>query len=83
MGMPGRIVEFAGPGRARVDCDGSRREISVELLDDVAVGDWVDIHMGFALGTVSEAEAQRTYAFLRQIEQPLDEPPTLGDRPGP
>jgi hydrogenase expression/formation protein HypC len=49
---------------ARVDVAGVRRTVNIGLLDDAGVGDWVLIHVGFALSKVDEEEAAATLALL-------------------
>lgn len=81
LGIPGQIVEFAdATGHlARVEVGGVRRVINVGLVlaDGLAPGDWVLIHVGFALSKIDEIEAQRTTEFLLQLggeyEQELGE----------
>lgn len=46
--------------------DGVRREVSLMLVPEAQIGDWVLVHAGYAIGTVDEAEAQETLALLRQ-----------------
>ena len=71
LGVPGRIVEFIDPTRhlARAEISGVRRAINVGLLipDGLDVGDWVLIHVGFALSKIDEDEAQRTTEFLQHL----------------
>ncbi len=50
--------------QALIDLDGVQKEISLELLDDVAVGDYVVVHVGYALGRLDPEEAERTLALL-------------------
>jgi len=71
LAIPGRIVEIVDEekGLAKAEVSGVRRTISVGLLDEVRVGDWVLIHVGFAIQKVDEVEARRTLAFLRQLGQ--------------
>jgi hydrogenase expression/formation protein HypC len=66
LGVPAKILETGG-GAAVVELGGVRREISVMLIDDVAVGEWVIIHAGFAIEKLSEEEAEQTLALLREI----------------
>ena len=77
LGIPGRVVEFTDPARqlARVDVSGVRRMINVGLVeaDGLVEGDWVLIHVGFALSKIDEAEAARTTAFLLTMDDALDE----------
>ena len=71
LGVPGRITEFLDPTRhlARAEVSGVRRAINVGLLipDGLEVGDWVLIHVGFALSKIDEEEARRTTEFLEQL----------------
>ena len=71
LGVPGRITEFLDPPDqlARADVSGVRRAINVALLtpDGLEVGDWVLIHVGFALSKIDEEEARRTIEFLAQL----------------
>lgn len=73
LGIPGRIVEIvdAEQLRARVDVDGVRREVSVAILGlgetGVRVGDWVLVHVGFAMARIDEEEARATLDALRRL----------------
>ena len=70
LGIPGQLVEFVEPEHhiAKVDVSGVRRNVNVGLLaGEVDVGDWVLIHVGFALSKIDEEEAQATRQFLEQL----------------
>ncbi len=71
LGVPGRITEFIDPARhlAKAEISGVRRNINVGMLipDGLEVGDWVLIHVGFALSKIDEQEARRTTEFLEQL----------------
>jgi len=66
LGVPARVLERNGD-TAVVTLGGVRREISVMLLDDVSVGEWVILHAGFAIEKLSEEEAEQTLSLLREI----------------
>lgn len=71
LAMPALVVELVPPEEAVVDLDGVRKQISVSLVDDVRVGDYVILHVGFALQKldVEEAEATlRLFAEMRAAE---------------
>ena len=72
LGIPGRIVEFVDPGHqiAKAEVSGVRRNINVGLVlpDGLEIGDWVLIHVGFALSKIDEDEAKRTIAYLTQLD---------------
>jgi hydrogenase expression/formation protein HypC len=76
LGIPGRIVELhthEGLASGTVDFGGVRRDVCLAYVaDEVGVGDYVIVHVGFALTKVDEAEAQRTFEALREMSQ-LDE----------
>ena len=72
LGIPGQIVAWVDPANAiaKVDVDGVRRNVNAALLvgeDAVDVGDWVLIHVGFAMSKVDEAEALATKEFLESL----------------
>lgn len=60
LALPARVVELTGPESARIELSGVRKEISIALVDDVAVGDYVIVHVGYALTKLDPDEAQRT-----------------------
>ena len=82
LAIPGQVVEVLDDDNqlAQVEVAGVRRTVNVSLLDDgtgAAPGDWVLIHVGFALSRVDEREAHATLQLLREaggeFEQAIDE----------
>jgi hydrogenase expression/formation protein HypC len=77
LGIPGEVIEVLPeqPDLAKVDVSGVRRLINVGLLsDDPPVpGEWVLIHVGFALSKIDEDEAASAMAFLEGIGQAYDD----------
>jgi hydrogenase expression/formation protein HypC len=71
LGIPGKVVEVLGdrPDLAKVDVSGVRRAINIGLLEDQAVepGDWVLVHVGFALSKIDEDEAKAMLELLKGI----------------
>lgn len=71
LGIPGRIVEFVDPTHhlAKAEVSGVKRTINVGLVlpDGLQLGDWVLIHVGFALSKIDEEEARRTTEYLRDL----------------
>jgi hydrogenase expression/formation protein HypC len=77
LGIPGEVIELYPdrPDLAKVDVSGVRRAINIGLLEgeEVGPGDWVLIHVGFALSKIDEEEAAAALAFLEGIGQAYDD----------
>jgi hydrogenase expression/formation protein HypC len=77
LGIPGQVVEFleVSDQLARVDVSGVGRIVNIGLLEDVdlAVGDWVLIHVGFAMSKIDEDEAALALASLQLMGRAFDE----------
>jgi hydrogenase expression/formation protein HypC len=79
LAIPGQIVDIVDAPRrlARVEVAGVRRTVNIGLLDEAGTGDWVLIHVGFAISQIDEQEAMATRRLLEQMgaeyEQELEE----------
>lgn len=62
-----RVVALASGDQAIVDAGGVRKEISLALVEGVEVGDYVILHVGYALQKLDEDEAQRTLALFAEM----------------
>ena len=60
LALPARVVDLPEAGVALVDVGGVQKRISLALVDDVALGDYVIVHVGYALTKLDAALAQRT-----------------------
>src|ERR1700728_1582008 len=72
LGIPGRLVEIINNDFqvGMVEVSGVRGAVSLALVwDEIAVGDWVLVHVGFALARIDEQEAERTLAWLEGMGQ--------------
>ena len=73
LGVPAEIVAFdeAESGRAKVSLSGVERMISTDLLmeEDVKIGDWVLVHVGFAMSKIDAAEAATTLDQIKKLGQ--------------
>jgi hydrogenase assembly chaperone HypC/HupF len=76
LGIPGRVIELVpgfGDQLALVDVSGARRRVNIGMLDaPPGPGDWVLIHVGFAVSVVDEAEAARALSGLELMGRPGD-----------
>ena len=78
LGIPGKVIETHREHdllMGKVDFGGVCKRICLEYAPEAKPGDYVLVHVGFALSVIDEAEAQRVFAFLAELGQ-LDE---LGD----
>lgn len=66
LAIPARIVEVQDNDIAIVDLGGVRKDVSLALLEDVAVGDYVIVHVGYALTRLDPEEAEKTLALMAE-----------------
>lgn len=66
LAIPAEVTELLPDGMARVTLDGVSKAVSIALVDDAAVGDYVVIHVGYALTKIDPEEARRTLALLAE-----------------
>lgn len=77
LGIPGRISEIwdeAGAILALADFAGERRKVCLNYLPDLRIGDFTIVHAGFALTRLTEEEAERTLAMMRDLGVLADGP---------
>ena len=78
LAIPARVVALPEPETALIDVAGVRKRISLALVDGVAVGDYVIVHVGYALQRLDADEAQRTLDLFREVSAanaPADDSP--------
>ena len=77
LGIPGQVIEFLAdqPDLAKVEVSGVRRAVNIGLLEgeELRPGDWVLIHVGFALSKIDEEEARAAMEFLESIGQAYED----------
>ena len=66
LAIPARVVELPEPDMALVDVGGVQKRISLALVEDVRQGDYVIVHVGYALAKLDPLEAQRTLETFAQ-----------------
>lgn len=71
LAVPARILEVRPDGMGLADHAGNHREISLLLLEDVQVGEYVILHAGFAIHKIDEAAAKETMEYLKMLEEHL------------
>jgi hydrogenase expression/formation protein HypC len=67
LAIPARIEELTTPGNAIVNLGGMRKEISLALVDDAAVGEYVIVHVGYALQKLDQEEAELTLQLFAEM----------------
>ena len=76
LAIPGKVIEIQESGSlrgARVQFGGIVRQISLDFVPEANVGDYVMVHVGFAISRVDAEEAERTYALLEEMGALEDE----------
>lgn len=71
LAIPSMITTINGP-MATIDVDGVRREVSLMLLEDVEIGDYVIVHAGFAIQKLEEEAAKESLQLLRDAMEQVD-----------
>ena len=78
LAIPAQVVELRPDDNALVDLAGVKKEISLALLDGVAVGDYVIVHVGYALNKLDPEEAEKNLKLFAEMGQlPADGDVTL------
>jgi len=80
LAIPARVVSIVDEANrvASVEVSGVRRDVSVALLEDCRVGDWVIVHTGIAIERLDEEEARKTLALLAEMEKAVGRAPVDG-----
>lgn len=73
LGVPGKIVEIQenpqGMTMGKVSFSGITKEVCLVYVPEAKIGDYVVVHVGFAISLIDEAEAMEVFDFLRQMEE--------------
>jgi len=72
LGVPGRLVEVqpeSDPPMGRVEFGGIRKEVCLAYTPEARVGDYVLVHVGFAISRMDEAEARETFELIEEMEK--------------
>ena len=67
LAIPARVVELLSGQQAVVDLSGVRKQVSIALVDDAQLGDYVIVHVGYAIGKIDPEEAERTLALFAEL----------------
>jgi len=68
LALPARVVELLGADQARIDLGGVTKQVSVALVPEAQVGDYVIVHVGHAIGLIDPEEAARTLALFAEMD---------------
>jgi len=78
LAVPGKIVSISGEDpisrSGRVDFSGIFKQVNLAFVPEARVGDYVLVHVGFAISTIDEAEAAHVFEYLRQMGELADDP---------
>lgn len=72
LAVPGKVVEIIDAGdpafrRGKVDFSGIRKEVSLAYTPEAELGNYVLVHVGFAISVIDEEEAHRVFEYLKQM----------------
>jgi hydrogenase expression/formation protein HypC len=70
LAIPARVVARTDDGQALVDLAGVRKPVSIALVPEAEVGDYVIVHVGYAIGRLDAEEAERTLALFAELAVP-------------
>ncbi len=76
LAIPGKVLqdfEVGGMRMAKVQFGGIVREVFLDYVPDAKPGDYVLVHVGFAIGKVDEEEAKKTYDALQELDRAMDD----------
>ncbi len=76
LAVPGKIIEITGADiekSAKIDFGGITKWVSLAVLPDAAVGDYVIVHAGVAISRIDEAEAKRAFEYFERISTEVNE----------
>lgn len=78
LAIPAQVIELREGDNAVVDLAGVRKEISLSLVEGVEIGDYVIVHVGYALNKLDPEEAEKTLALFAEMGGAMaDEPPSM------
>lgn len=80
LAIPAKVVELLGEDHAIIDIGGMQKEISLGLVEDVRAGDYVIVHVGYALARLDEEEAARTLALFAEMDALQEREAPSGDQ---
>jgi hydrogenase expression/formation protein HypC len=82
LGIPGKVVEKYGDAAlpmGKVDFGGAQKEICLAYTPEAEIGDYVIVHVGFAISRIDEQEAQEIFSYLQEIEESFPEEERVQD----
>jgi hydrogenase expression/formation protein HypC len=71
LAIPAKVVELLPDDQAIIDLSGVRKEVSLALVSDVVVGDYVIVHVGYALNKLDPDEAAKTLALFAEMSDEM------------
>lgn len=78
LGIPGKLVDVQPQGdlpMGKVEFGGILKDVCLAYTPEAQIGDYVLVHVGFAISRIDEAEAQEIFGYLKEIEKGMEEGP--------
>jgi len=67
LAIPAKVIRLCDDGMADIELDGVVKDVSLDLVDGIQVGDYVIVHVGYALSKLDTVEAERTLALFAEM----------------
>jgi hydrogenase expression/formation protein HypC len=87
LAIPGKVTSISGEDElsrvGKIDFGGIQKEASLAYVPEAQVGDYVIVHVGFAISRLDEAEANQVFEYLRQMEELAELQPDASPEAGP
>jgi hydrogenase expression/formation protein HypC len=82
LGVPGRVIELmrddtTGLAEGKVDFGGVIKRVNLSFVPEAELGDYVIVHVGFAISKMDEEDAQQTLEYLRELGEIEEPPPSI------
>ncbi len=73
LAVPGKVISISGQGpldrTGKIEFGGILKEVNLSYVPEVKIGDYVIVHVGFAISVVDEVEAKRVFEYLKEIDE--------------
>jgi len=69
LAIPGEVIELLDDERAKVDVNGTLHDVSIAFVEDVKIGDYLLVHVGYAISRMDAEEGRKTLSLIAEMQQ--------------